>query len=302
MTESSRVSPSAESRRLESAAKAMVAAADEGHSVAAVLKQHCPEVHEQIQRDAATPRLLSFWGRCVNVDELARATIVHPAILKAIGAVAGVPMRGRFVHAGLQHTYGYLFSLIETPYGFKRDRWVSDAPERGFGMERSLLSSQPKEGTLLANLTWFLGQIVYRPDPYYLSRLNRMREAVAPELLDYDYARLAVSRIVQQILLPGSRTRKVLLITDLVAFPHKPTDRTAETTLLIYTVQNGTEAPLRLITAFPVRSKEVRAMVRSMPAKRRTDVRLRYNAYVPGLYAQTMRGWQFFSRRSLRIE
>ena len=61
--------------------------------------------------------LLALWGRSVNADENTGETIVHPAILAAIGALAGVPMRGRFVQAGLQHTYGYLFSLIDTPYG-----------------------------------------------------------------------------------------------------------------------------------------------------------------------------------------
>src|SRR5262245_47126296 len=108
--------------QLRDAARAMVTAADSGRSVVAVLRKLCPPVYRQIVQERKRPEVLSLWGRSSNVDENAGKVIVHPAILRAIGELAGVPMPGRIVHAGLQHTYGYLFSLIETPYGFKRDR------------------------------------------------------------------------------------------------------------------------------------------------------------------------------------
>src|SRR5262245_44928449 len=98
-----------EGRRLENAAKTLVAAAEKGRSVLPLMKRLCPEICEQIRGDGKTPGLLSFWGRCVNVDENVNDIIVHPAILHAIATLAGVSMRGRIVHAGLQHTYGYLF-------------------------------------------------------------------------------------------------------------------------------------------------------------------------------------------------
>src|SRR5262249_2770464 len=115
----------------------------------------------------------------VNVDEYAGQTIVHPEILRAIGELAGVRMRSPVVHAGLQHTYGYLFSLIETPYGAKRDRWVTTDLETGFGLELSLLGEKPHDGTLLANLTWFLGRIVFRGRPASLPRLAKIGRAPA---------------------------------------------------------------------------------------------------------------------------
>src|SRR5256885_4802858 len=117
-------------RQLQDAAKAMVTAAERGLPVLSVLKKLCPHIYRQIGHDSRFPGLLSLWGRSVNVDENAGQVIVHPAILQAIGELAGVPMRGRIVHAGLQHSYGYLFSLIDTPYGAKRDRWVSTELER----------------------------------------------------------------------------------------------------------------------------------------------------------------------------
>lgn len=297
MTRRSRSRASVESMRLENAAKAMVAAADERQSVLDVMQQHCPEVCDQIDRDARTPGLFSFWGRCVNNDEHVKETIVHPAILEAIGKRAEMPMQGRIVHSGLQHTYGYLFSLIETPYGTKRDRWVSPTITQGFGLERSLLSQAPKEGTLLANLTWFLGWMVYGTDPFYENWLNRLTDVVAGELLDYDYGGLSVKRVTEQVILSGKREREVLILTDFVTFPYD--SGASENTLLIYSIQNGSSVPIKLITAFPVTRGVARDIEKAIPQRHQGVVRLHYNAYVPGMNGQAVRGRRFLSKRFL---
>jgi hypothetical protein len=282
-------------QQLQDAAQAMIAAAEKGQSVAGVLEKRCPHIHRQILQDRHYPGLLSLWGRSVNRDENTGQIIVHPAILQAIGELAGVPMRGLVVHAGLQHTYGYLFSLIDTPYGAKRDRWLSTHLERGFGLDLSLLSDRPREGTLLANLTWFLGQLVYRDRPRSLRRLEQNAQAPAPELIDYDYARLSVCRVVEQVVVPGKRSREVALLTDLVPFPHPPADWEAENTLLAYSVQNGARSPLKLVTAFPVRPDAVREIKAAVPLQGTVEVRLRYNAYVAGLYGRPVPGRRFFA-------
>jgi len=281
-------------RTLQEAATAMVAAAERGRPVVTVLRKLCPYVYRQIAQDGNYRGMLQVWGRSVNVDENVGQTIVHPAILQAVGELAGIPMRGRFVHAGLQHTYGYLFSLIDTPYGAKRDRWVSTALERGFGFDLSLLGERPKEGTLLANLTWFLGHLVYRGQSRTLRRLNQNAGAVAPALRAYDYLRLPMSRIEERVMLAGKNRREVLMVTDLVAFPHPPADSGAESTLLIYSVRNGVQSPLKLITAFSVRPEMVKAIQDEASLKGSTMVRLRYNAYVSGLFGRTVVGQRHF--------
>lgn len=282
-------------QQLQDAAQAMTAAAASGRSVSAVLKKLCPEVYRQIRRDGQYPQLLAFWGRSVNVDENAGQTIVHPAILQAIGALSGVAMTGRVVHAGLQHTYGYLFSLIDTPYGTKRERWVSTEMERGFGFDLSLLGERPRAGTLLANLTWFLGRIVYRDRPKELARLARQIDAPAPALVHYDYSRLKVRRIVEKAVNAGKIAREITLLTDLVAYPSPPTDPHGETTLLVYSVQSGPLSPLKLVTAFPVRDDMVRALEAAVPARGPVAVRPRYNAYVAGLSGRTVSGQRLFA-------
>lgn len=272
----------------------MAQAAAAGRPVPPLLKKFCPHIYRQIVHDGKHPGLLSFWGRSVNVDENAGKVIVHPAILQGIGEVAGVPMQGPVVHAGLQHTYGYLFSLIDTPYGAKRDRWLSTAWERGFGIEPSLLSDRPKQGTLLANLTWFLGQIVYRGRSASLRRLGRNARAAAPQLVQYDYGRLRACRVAERVALAGRPKREVQLITDLVPFPFRAVSN-AENFLLIYSARNGQRAPIRLITAFPVTSMVAQGIKTSAEQRGRVTVRLRYNAYVPGLLGRALMGRRYLA-------
>jgi hypothetical protein len=263
----------------------MVHAAREGRSVRPVLRRLCPHIYRQIVADAKQRGILSAWGRSCNVDENAGQVIVAPPILRSIGELARVPMRGRFVHAGLEHTYGYLFSLIETPYGFKRDRWLTTGLERGFDIERSLLGDRPRQGTLLANLTWFLAHVAFREQ--LPSSLARDASAVAPELIAYDYSRLRVSRVVERVILPSRRA--IFLFTDLVPF----LDRTAsaENTLLVYSVQTG--ARQKLITAFPVTRHVAAELKTPIESDRRVAIRLRYNAYVPGLFGRTLQGHRY---------
>jgi hypothetical protein len=279
---------------LQNAATKMAEAADAGRSVVTVLKRICPDIYRQIRRDRKYPGLLDLWGRSVNLDENAGQIIVHPGILQAIGELAEVPMRDRVVHAGLTHTYGYLFSLIQTPYGAKRDRWTRTDLEEGFGFDLSLLSEQPKEGTLFANVTWFLGQIAYRGCPESLRRLGENAVAPSPELINFDYCRLKVCRIAEEVVLEGKTRRKITLFTDLVPFPRPPRDRKSPKTLLIYSVQNGERSPIKLITGFPVQSEVVRGIKASVSEKKTVEVRLQYNAYLAGLYGRMISGRRFY--------
>ena len=270
---------------LQEAAQAMRDAAERGRAVLPVLETLCPHVCRQIRSDREHAALFSFWGRSLNFDENVGRTIVDPATLGAIGELAGVPMRGRVVHAGLQHTYGYLFSLIQTPYGLKRDRWVSEDWEVGFGLDRSLLGPRPDAGTLLANLTWFAGRVAYRGLPGPLGRLNRVAAAVSPELVGYDFDRLRVCRLEERA--TPATGRAVRIVTDLVPFPRPPAGG-AEDTVLVYSTQNGPRAGLKIVTAFPVKREVVEELKASSSCC--AEVRPRYNAHLPGFDRGGTRG------------
>lgn len=274
--------------------KALVARAEAGGAVGSLLQTAFADVCRQIRRDATFPALLSLWGRCVNVDENVGEVIVHPAILEAIGQMAGRRMRGRVVHAGLQHTYGYLFSLIETPFGAKRDRWLSTDMERGLGIERSLLSYRPRAGTLLANATWLMGHIAFRDVPVLLRKLTKLSRAVAPELQNFDFTQLAPARLVETVNGVGPRRRQVRLITDLLPYPHARSERRQENSLLIYSVQTGGSVTRKLITAFPVSQQVVTELQASAATSGVAPTRPRYNAYVPGFGGKTRNGVRRF--------
>ena len=273
------------SNYLDDAALAMVAAAERGRSIAAVLKKKCPEIDRQIRLDERYPEMLAAWGRSSNVDENAGLEIVRPPILQLIGDLANVPMRGRFVHAGLAHTYGYLFSLIDTPYGPKRTRWVTTALEDGFGLEPTLLGDRPTEGTLLGNLTRFLVGIAFRGEEW-----ERGEWSEAKEIARFEYERLQVMRIVERASTPQGELQ---LFTDLVPFPNPPSDPRADNTLLIYTAQLAHQKWKRLITAFPMKPVAVEEL-KATVSKREVPIRLRYNAYVRGLYGKTFAGSRQF--------
>ncbi|MFO0969251.1 MAG: hypothetical protein U0793_27155 [Gemmataceae bacterium] len=273
-------------RQLQSAALAIIAASDEGRSGLAVLRRLCPEIHRQIRSDARRPQFLRLWGRCVNIDENAGAVIVHPAILRLIGALAGTPMRPPIVHAGLEHTYGYLFSLIDTPYGRKRDRWLSTAIERGFGLDPTSFDAAPWHGTLLGNVTWFLAHVVLRRHPRVLRRLEDEQDAVAPDVRTLAYEGLTVRRIVEE-----PEGLSVRLLTDLIDFPRPPADTTAESTLLAHAVQHGRRPP-RLLTMFPMRPQAVEELLASVRLGA-VEIRTRYNAYLRGLTGKPRTGRRY---------
>jgi hypothetical protein len=272
---------------LEDAANAMVAAARLGRPVLPILKKHCPHIARQIVQDGAMEKLLSLWGQSCNIDENAGQEIVPPPILQVIGELAGVPMRGRFVHAGLEHTYGYLFSLIETPYGFKRTRWVSTDLEIGFGLDPTLLGDQPNAGTLLGNLSWFLARIVFRAQPDCMPQ--QAPATVAPDIVNYPYADLAILRIVERIEIGPTPIR---IYTDLVPFPHSAPQTDKENQLLIYSLQKRSAASPKLVTAFPVKKSMVDELMTSAQSSGKAPIRLRYNAYVRGMYGLTFNGYR----------
>ena len=246
-----------------------------------------PDIVAQIHQDAVRRGPLSFWGRSRNFDDLAEATIVEPCILKLIAAVARVKISPVTPHAGLQHTYGYLFSTIETPYGFKRDRWTETAIESAFGLNLTTLGPRPDAGTLLANATWLSGHIAFRGSRARMDRLeNYLREKVAPELPKtklHSCSHLRLSERVSAVW--RQEKRSWTLQTDLVA---APTD--SRFSLLVYSIIDHHTEAQRLITLFPIGAAGREELKDRATQRQRSDIRTRYNAYVPGLSQDVFSG------------
>lgn len=249
----------------------LLARARAGRSPAQALGELAPALRDEIVRASRVRAALALWSRSRNVDELVGRAIVEPEILAGIAAVSGVAMSGAAVHAGLQHTYAYLLSNRRTPYGMKRTRWVAPQLERGLGLRPRALRPLPRGGTLLTNLTFFLGMVALRGAQR--ARLRLLAAHVAPQLLTYPFARLRVQRRTETVTVQG---RSVQLVTDLVQLERLPR---GPHSLLIYSVRDG-HTPQKLVTAFPVDAATVRAL-RALPAGR-AEIRARFNAHVRG--------------------
>jgi hypothetical protein len=263
--------------------KRLIERAGKGRVTTCSLKEHAPTIARQIMMDADSP-LLELWGTSRNFDENARDTIVHRKTLTAINHLAGMPQKGDVHHAGLLHTYGYLFSLLKTPYGYKRDRWLRPTIENGLRIPAHTVRAEPREGTLLQNLTYFLGRIIFRDSPRELQTLAISDLPVAAGLVQYDYHRLNVDRISERVTLPGDNctSRRVTLLTDLVRFiPRRKSQKTVRS-LLIYAAYDAAQGGTKLLTCFTVTSKVSAMLCDSTSLGRNKPIRLRYNGVIDG--------------------
>lgn len=84
------------------------------------------------REDAAAGRL-ALWGASTVIDEHTRVPSFDARIFDALHAAAGVAAEFPVGNAGLIHVYGYWFSEVTTPFGFKRDRWQQGDLARALG-------------------------------------------------------------------------------------------------------------------------------------------------------------------------
>lgn len=250
--------------------------ADRGEALDPVFSAHVPGLLRQLDADRGVPALLKLWGESINYDELAEGQIVEPGVLAFLLSRAGAPQaRGRVAHAGVEHTYGYLFSLLPTKFGFKRARWVRSDIEDGLGLPRGLAGPAPSEGTLLSNVTCLAGAVALGDNPAASSLLSSVRPHCAAALRSYVPPSRA--RLTETVRLPGGRT--ISLRTDFVPFS---AERGGNAYLLVYSVLDSAAGQARLVTAFPVNSGFVKSALSPVGLGSGKPVQTRYNAYVEG--------------------
>lgn len=267
------VTPVKLQRDLPRLAKSLIDAADD-RARKTLLRRQLPRFYSHLRRVAVERFVLGRWGRSVNLDELAGIQIVDPSILRLIGEVTGTAMKAPGYHAGFQHTYGYLLSLVKTPYGFKRDRWITSKIEDGFGLPTNSLQAFPNRGTLLVNLTAFLSQLS-------LADQNRLKTTGAVASFDrVAFSQIRGQRIVEQA---NYRDRsnahapqRIEIRTDIIPFLH--TGRDAQS-LLVYSLRRN-NGPGKLITTFPIGTAAATELLDRSRFGGKQPIRLRFNAYL----------------------
>lgn len=228
-------------------------------------------ITDQIRQDAGAP-WLQLWGMSRNFDEYEKQKIVDPKILTTIGRIARIPIRNKDAyHAGLMHTYGYLFSQLMTRFGYKRERWTKDGIEKRIGLKSRFLSPFPPSGTLLRNVSYLLTRIA-------LPQLaNRFAEYdVDPGLTEFPFDGLKRIRIVERFK-PKTSAKSTQIMTDLVQY-HRAT--AADAALLVYSYQLNGEP--RLVSCFPV-SRKFQDEMLSVAKSNEIPIVARFNAVIRGI-------------------
>jgi hypothetical protein len=209
------------------------------------LQQSSKHLLDQIKSDANDPVLLSFWGESLNFDSGAKKKIIEDKVLIELQNYFHLKSDNHIVHAGVTHSYGYLFSNLDTPYGYKRKRWIDPEVNRAFGLAGMSLSPETKEGTLLSNITFFAGKIAFQNEESQIF-LNKLLN-VSSEVKSFDFKKLKVKILEEKIETP-SNIQKIIR-THFVHFENKNDQNEY---LLIYTIEDLNNHTEKLITVFPI--------------------------------------------------
>lgn len=257
-------------------------------SILEVLKQENPHLLNQIEADAKDPLVLEFWGQSLNFDSGAKKQIISDAIMSDLLKKFALPGDTKIVHAGITHTYGYLFSVLDTPYGTKRKRWIEPTLNFGFAFQGNSLSPDTLQGSLLSNLTYFAGKAAFRGAE--AAQLDQLKN-VSAEIRNFDYKKLNLTVLEEEV-----AASPITLRTTLVKLPFKKLQEENDY-LLIYSVQNNKEKKEVLITAFPIKKDAFAKTTDPAGLGKNQPVTVRYNAYVNGLMDQKLTGARKISEK-----
>ncbi|MGO1256483.1 MAG: amino acid deaminase [Microbacterium gubbeenense] len=86
---------------------------------------HTPPLHDAvaaIARDRQAGRL-DRWSWSTVIDENVGEAVIEREVFARIHESGDIDAAFPIGNAGLVHVYGYLFSSVVTPYGYKSDRW-----------------------------------------------------------------------------------------------------------------------------------------------------------------------------------
>ncbi|WP_222438827.1 hypothetical protein [Rhodococcus sp. BP22] len=92
---------------------------------------------EQVVASRTNPAEMANWASSTVIEDNVQAPVFDECVFSWLHS--GVPGAFEFPigHAGLMHVYGYLLSSVETPYGLKRGRWLTDDLAKAFGLKPS---------------------------------------------------------------------------------------------------------------------------------------------------------------------
>lgn len=259
-------------------------ARDEDNGLHHYLSSYNPALLNQIENDSKDPYLLMFWGQSSNEDASNNKTIVDEKVLNQINKKFNYHQNNKVSHAGIIHSYGYMFSRLMTPYGYKRKRWLDRTLNYAFSFTDESLSPQTKSGSLLSNITYFIGMISLTNK----TKLELLKN-VSTEVRRFNYESLHVSTLTEKV-------DHMTIKTFFVHFPKiLPNDENRY--LLIYTLEDSRLKNEQLITAFPVNEGMVKAAQKTSELGLNKKVTLRYNAFYEAFPLNVLGSRVFIKKR-----
>lgn len=234
-----------------------------------------PALNSQLQADSLSSELKSLWGRAKNFDESAKGVIVADAVLQCLSKKLNIKdaiqakEQMTVVHAGLQHTYAYMFSNLVTKYGFKRERWTKDDLRLGLGLTPGLLSPMTADGAFLSNVTYLFAKLTFG------TRGIKSKKNVAKEILDLKPSKYEIRRLKETLPELKLAVHTVFVKLDTTKLSSKNTH------LLIYWIEDIKNKKNYLISGFPVDAATVERALEPATLGANKPVSLRYNAWWP---------------------
>lgn len=197
---------------------------------------------DQIAESKSDPAQMALWTSSTVVDGNADSPVLNRSVFSWLHR--GLPDTFEFPigHAGLIHTYGYLLSPVLTPYGLKRERWLTADLAEAFGLEPSF----------------------FYPTASAVPLMERVAQVALPTLADP----LATSRTVLALdeIVDESRKMRTVFVSN--------AGRTA--TAAVY--GSVTDGVVKLVSAFPVKGFSAEYVVERLAG----PTRYRYNYAPPG--------------------
>jgi len=249
------------------------------------------------------------WTESNVIDENAKKEVVESVVLERMGIPVTedidqeMPtfqnkiashrpkkLRKRFVpmppvpyaEAGVLHTYGYLFSQIQTPYGQKSDRWLVHGLEEKLGLVPGSLSPFSERGEFLSNLTDALDQVVAGQNEFTKPEMVLHEKIIwrtPPGSIDF-YGETSSEIELRRAVL----TTRVYQLTNATALSNgSPLDR-----LVVYSMRFIEQSRERYVTAFPADADFAKRLTARVETEGLSIEGLgpRYNLFIPQSWQQ----------------
>lgn len=116
-----------------------------------IIAEELPWLARQLSVDREHGRFAE-WALSTVIDENTNESVISRELFKVLHELAGLEAHWPIGNAGLLHCYGYLLSTASTPYGLKRERWITTELATACGLQPFAFSPWAGNESLLSRV------------------------------------------------------------------------------------------------------------------------------------------------------